>query len=195
MKKQKSLLEFFQTIEKLKGTKRTGWVLCGVKEPESVADHSFRTAAMAFFLAKKLKCNKNRLVKMCLLHDLHESICGDLILDYGKYSHKFGGLSRKEKEKREKKAFEELTQILGQADAKEFSLLWKEFEEQKTKEAKIAKELDILEMVLQAAEYQKNKNFEIPIWKPWITENREKIKNPELKKILEELEKQMQKEL
>ena len=132
---------------------------------------------------------------MCLLHDLHESICGDLILDYGKYSHKFGGLSRKEKEKREKKAFEELTQILGQADAKEFSLLWQEFEEQKTKEAKIAKELDILEMVLQAAEYQKNKNFEIPIWKPWITENREKIKNPELKKILEELEKQMQKEL
>ncbi|MDD5163140.1 MAG: HD domain-containing protein [Candidatus ainarchaeum sp.] len=186
-----SLLGFFETINKLKHTKRTGWVLCGVKNAESVAEHSFRVAVMAFFLAKKLKCNSEKLVKMCLLHDLHESISGDLILDYSKYGEKLGGLGKEEKAAKEKKAFEELTQIIGQKDSKGFRESWLEFEEGKTKEAIIAKELDVLEMMIQVAEYQKNKNFEIPLWPIWIKENRGRIKNPELKKILSEIEKQM----
>jgi putative hydrolase of HD superfamily len=190
-KKKENYLEFFETINRLKEIKRTGWIIVGVKNPESVAEHSFRTAIMAFFLAKRLKCNKEKLVKICLLHDLHESICGDLILDYTSYYPEAKGLGKKEKAKQEKKAFEELTQIIGQGDSKEFSSLWKELERQKTREAKAAKELDVLEMLLQAAEYEKTKNFEKPIWKPWLERNRKRIKNRELKKILEELEKQM----
>ncbi len=196
MKKEKFLmLDFFEIINKLKQTKRTGWIERGVENPESVAEHSFRMAAMAFFLAGKLKCSREKLVKMCLLHDLHESICGDLVLDYSRYDFATKGLSFKEKKRKEFEAFSELKKILGKKNSKEFEKTWKEFDGQKTRDAKIAKELDVLEMLLQAAEYEKNKNFKKPVWEVWIAENKKKIKNPVLKKMLKELEEKMPKQM
>ena len=181
------LLDFFTAIGKLKEIKRTGWVRCGVKNPESVAGHSFRMATMALMLGKKLECDIDRLVKICLVHDLHESICGDLILDFSKYYPEFKGLDPKEKKQREFVAFEELKKILGKENSEEFTELWTEFENQKTKEAKIAKELDVLEMLLQASEYERQKNFEKPLWKLWIKENDSRVKHPVLREILDKI--------
>lgn len=190
--KSDSLLEFFGTINRLKEIKRTGWIERGVKGPESVADHGFGTAVMAFFLAGELKVDKSRLVKMLLVHDLHESISGDLILDFGRFGSSFKGLGGKEKKEREGKAFRELAGIAGEKRAKEFEVLWNEFEERKTREAKIAREIDVLEMLFQAAEYERKKNFRKPVWGPWIESNRKRIRNPMLKKILAELEARME---
>lgn len=189
----KSLLNFFETIGKLKGLKRTGWVERGVSNPESVAEHAFRMSAMALVLAPKLKCDSEKLVKMCIVHDLHESISGDLILDWKRHGSSYKGLNKEEKAMREKKAFEELLEILGKKDSREFKKLWLEFEQQKTGEAKIARELDVLEMLLQAAEYEKADNHaeKKPVWIPWITAHSQSIKNPELRKILEEIKKEM----
>jgi putative hydrolase of HD superfamily len=54
--KKADLFAFFETLEKLKRTPRTGWVERGVKDPESVSDHSFRMTVMAMALAEELDC-------------------------------------------------------------------------------------------------------------------------------------------
>src|SRR3989339_2211175 len=72
------LIDFLHKVGQLKGLKRTGWVYKNIPDPESVAEHSFRTAILALVLADELKADKERLVKMALIHDLAESITGDL---------------------------------------------------------------------------------------------------------------------
>jgi len=39
----------------LKNLPRTGWLLRGIKNPESVADHSYRTALLSMLLGDLLK--------------------------------------------------------------------------------------------------------------------------------------------
>jgi putative hydrolase of HD superfamily len=69
----------------LKGLARTGWMQRGVPKElaESVAEHSFESAVIAFelssFLAKKgTKINAERAAVVALTHDLHEVLTGDL---------------------------------------------------------------------------------------------------------------------
>ena len=51
-------------------------MLRGVKEPESIADHMYRMSMMAFVAPANL--DRSKLIDMCLIHDLPESIVGDL---------------------------------------------------------------------------------------------------------------------
>ncbi len=46
------LMEFFHEIGKLKEVKRQGWVVAGVKDCESTAEHSFRFAVMSMILGR-----------------------------------------------------------------------------------------------------------------------------------------------
>ena len=48
-------IEFLRKAGKLKATKRTGWIIEGITSPESVAEHSFRTALMALVLGHSRK--------------------------------------------------------------------------------------------------------------------------------------------
>lgn len=173
------IIEFANILENLKKIKRTGWVEREIKNPESVADHSFRVAVLAMVLGDKLDVDKNKLIKMALVHDWAESLVGDIVTEYGnEMKQKLSDL----KFQKEKKAFKKMTSSLS--NGKEYFNLWIEYEEQKSKEAKILKQLDKLEMALQAAEYEKvnNKNLEI------FSVNAEKyIKNKELKKIFDQL--------
>lgn len=54
-------------------------MLRGVKEPESIADHMYRMAMMSLVAPGNL--DKIKLIEMCLIHDLPESIVGDLTPD------------------------------------------------------------------------------------------------------------------
>jgi phosphatidate cytidylyltransferase len=71
-----SLLRFFEHAMRLKATKRAGWQRCGVRECESVADHTFGVALLALFLPKSLGLNvdRDRCVALALVHDLAESL-------------------------------------------------------------------------------------------------------------------------
>lgn len=138
-----NLLNFFHEIEKLKKLKRAGWVLRKIPDPESVADHSWRTAVMALVLAKEAKVDQNKCVKMALVHELAEIIIGDLT----PYDH----VSEAKKYQLELNAF---TKLLKNLKDKEMLNLWLEMEQHKTPEAKLVQELDRLELLFQAAEYQ-----------------------------------------
>ncbi|QQG39521.1 MAG: HD domain-containing protein [Candidatus Aenigmatarchaeota archaeon] len=138
----------------LKKIRRTGWVLHNVPHPESVAEHSFRVALMAFALADELGADRNRMVKMALIHDLGESVIGDIPVGRADYA---------TKPAMETAAMKELSGLF--ANRKEFLELWDEYETRQTKEAQLVYELDKLEMVLQAFEYEREHSMDLqPFW-------------------------------
>jgi putative hydrolase of HD superfamily len=169
------IIDFMKYVHKLKKLKRAGWVECSIKNPESVADHSFGTALLAMLLAKKFKLNENKTIKMALIHDLAESVTGDSLSHIVEKDEKL----RKKKSDDEKKAMKKIFR-----SRKEYYGLWLEFEEQKTREAKILRQLDRLELMLQVHGYEKEKNLDC-FW-----EDAERyFQDKELRKIFEELKK------
>ena len=74
----KNSIDFFSMTSKLKTTKRTGWVNHKVKEPESIADHMYRMAMMAFVAAEEEGLDPARCMQIALAHDLAEMVVGDI---------------------------------------------------------------------------------------------------------------------
>ena len=78
-------LDFFKTVGKSKRILRSGFVREKVISPESVAEHSFRTGVIAMVLSDKVgsNLNKDKLIKMALIHDIGEIITGDVVVQRG----------------------------------------------------------------------------------------------------------------
>lgn len=62
----------------LKRTPRTGWFRIGVRQPESVAEHSFAVGLLAWRAARAAGLDAQRALLMGLLHDFHEARLGDI---------------------------------------------------------------------------------------------------------------------
>ena len=123
----------------LKRVKRQGWLDAGIPndKAESVADHSFRTALLVAFLSPR-GIDRDKAVRMALVHDLAESVMGDLTPR--------SGVPKRKKAKLEERAL----QALG---SDEVLHLWKEYEDGKSPEAKVVRDADVYERVIQAREY------------------------------------------
>ncbi|XP_045150428.1 5'-deoxynucleotidase HDDC2 isoform X2 [Echinops telfairi] len=128
---------------------RTGWVYRNVEKPESVSDHMYRMAVMAL-VTKDDQLNKDRCVRLALVHDMAECIVGDIA--------PADNVPKEEKHRREKEALGQLTQLLPEDLRKEIYDLWEEYETQSSAEAKYVKQLDLCEMILQASEYEDLEN-------------------------------------
>ncbi|KAH7885745.1 HD domain-containing protein [Phlebopus sp. FC_14] len=141
-------LAFFHIIERLKTQKRTGWIDHKIPNPESIADHMYRMAVLAMCTSDK-KLDISKCVMMCIVHDLAEAQVGDITPREG--------ISKQEKQRLEAEAMHNFVydMLHGSPAALLIEALWKEYEERKTPEAKFVKDLDRLEMALQAREYEK----------------------------------------
>jgi putative hydrolases of HD superfamily len=146
--KSMSFTEFFKNALKLKEVKRTGWMYKDIPSPESVADHTWGISMLALTVPLPKGIDRDRLVKMALIHDLGEIEIGDVVWETGKYSNVKKRLNKHESEK---KAFIQIMDNLGNDELKKLSL---EFLEQKTQTALFLRELDKLEMVFQALAYE-----------------------------------------
>ncbi len=176
-----NIVQFARDINKLKRLKRTGWVIQKVKQPESVAEHSFRTAIFAYVLTKPIKhVNTDKLVKMALVHDLGEIFAGDIPTGL-KREKKKGYLEAKHV--LEEKAFKKLLLNIPLAMRKEIYNLWDEYEDQETAEAKWLKDLDKLEMALQALDYELEGHDPKKLDQFW-EDAQHKIKEPKVLEIL-----------
>lgn len=178
--KTMELLELFHKLGDLKTIKRAGIVRMGVPNAESIADHSFRVAIIAMFFSDYLKdidCQK--LIKMALIHDIPETICGDIT--------PHDGISLEEKKKIEKIALAELLSKIPNKD--EYIDLWHEYDEGKSHEAKIVQNIDKLEMVIQAGEYQQQ--YPDKDLTEFFTYGDLKITVPEIRVIFEEIKKKV----
>ena len=147
----RKLVDFFLTAGKLKTTERFGWTKYKIA-PESVADHSWRTALIAYVLAKRLKLDDSKAVKMALVHDLAEVKTGDIPRN------KVGA---SEKERLETNALKTILADINRSDANEISDLCSEYMERKTKAAKLVRDADNLDMILQALEYEKSDKIKL----------------------------------
>jgi len=142
-----SLLEFFSRAGKLKGVERTGWVEAGVPSPESVADHSYRTTLMAVIIAEAEGLDPLKAAKMALIHDLAEAETGDLTPAQK-------SLEGEAHKRAEDAAMRSIVGLLPGKLTASFIELWREYEGLDSPEARLVHDVDRLEMLLQASEYE-----------------------------------------
>lgn len=147
-------LEFARLIGRLKTTPRTGWVRRGVPRYESVADHSWRVAALSLLLASSSPepIDVARCMQLAVVHDMAESIVGDIPPE--------DNVSKEDKQRMELQAADTIAKILARIEdsgafkASYFLNLFQEVELQVSREAKVVKDLDLLDMIIQADEYE-----------------------------------------
>ncbi|PKA52869.1 hypothetical protein AXF42_Ash001850 [Apostasia shenzhenica] len=139
-------IDFLSLCHRLKTTKRAGWVRRGVGDPESVADHMYRMGLMALIAPDIPGVDRERCMKIALVHDIAEAIVGDITPS--------DGVPKEEKNRREREAIVHMCSLLGGPRAKELLDLWNEYEESSSVEAKLVKDFDKVEMILQALEYE-----------------------------------------
>lgn len=148
----KKLASFFYEIGNLRKVLRTHQqTLLSQDLTDNIASHSFRTAFIGYFLAKELNANADKVLKMCLLHDIEESRSGDQNWVHKRYLKVF------EKEIREE-------QLESLPNSKELLEISEEYQERKTLEAKIAKDADLLDEVFLLKEYELQGNKEATDW-------------------------------
>ncbi len=132
-----SVVDFLFEVGTLKLIPRSGWFKVGIKDPESVAEHSFRTAIIAFVLTYLETGDFDKACKACVLgvlHDLNEA----RTLDLHKLSRKYVNV---DSDSVLKEQIEQLPEgiVRGLEGIKEL----KEY----------VKDADKLELLLQAKEY------------------------------------------
>lgn len=128
----------------LKNLPRSGWLLLGIAQPETVAEHSFRVGLVGIALAAMEGADPGRTAALCLMHDVHESRIGDVPSVGRAYV--------------TTAVPEAVTahQTSGMPDeiAKVFQGLTAEYEAAETLESKVAHDADKVETLLQASEYR-----------------------------------------
>jgi len=144
------MLSFLMTTIKSKNVVRTGWTLMNIKNPESVAEHSYQLCVMTMVLADQLGVDREKLVKMAIIHDLGEIFTGDIVWIRGNI---IDIEKRRKKEQIEAKGMEKIFRIVDKTG--EYTDIFKEMVERKTVEADIFWQLDKLEMGIQALDYEK----------------------------------------
>ena len=150
---------------KLKSVRRKGWVDRGVPDAESVADHSYRVALLAWAVARSRGLDADRALRIALFHDLAEAEVGDETpFDAALAEPDFDparfdapaprdAARRAAKHERERAAVEVLADALGPGLGDELRALIGEYGRQDSPEARLVKELDRVETLLQAEEY------------------------------------------
>ncbi len=149
-KKTERELDFLLQANRLKNTPRTGWAVRGVPNFESVADHSFGVALTALTLSElvPLELDREKILTMAILHDLAESVTGDLSLGGSRL------LPKGAKAEAEVRAMDELLEGLGFADR--WRDVWQEFENLANDEARIVRDADRVDLLTQALVYERN---------------------------------------
>jgi putative hydrolase of HD superfamily len=146
-RKETGLLRLITEAGMLKRVRRSGWWVLGIKDAESVAEHSFRCAAIGYVIARMEGVPPYRILLMTLFNDMHEARINDL----HKMAQRYIDIKQAED-----KAFLEQIEGLPKTVRKELSSTRKEYRRQSTRESVIARDADILECLIQAKEYSEH---------------------------------------
>jgi len=128
----------------LKRVRRTGWWHAGVRDPESVAEHTMRTAQLAALIAAEEGADPARAAFLALWHDTQETRTGDLPHTATKY------LTKPDP----RQITADQTERLPDRSRDTVRAAVDEYESRQTQEALCARDADKLEMLLQAIEYR-----------------------------------------
>ena len=167
--------KFFEKILELKMIPRQGWKdKLEINEPESVADHSYSVSIMSMILSDLEGLNTEKIIRMALLHDLAESVIGDIIPNK---------LTNDEKMLKENQAMRQILKNLPDKIAKSYIEIWDDYQNNSSEESNLLHDIDKLEMAFQAKFYQENGVTKEKLLTFFNTANME-IKNKNLRDIL-----------
>jgi putative hydrolase of HD superfamily len=187
------IIGFMFRLAALKRIVRTGWnmkfpegsrfKMRSVPGSESVSDHMYGLAMLAFFVARKLGLDEHKLVRMALVHDFPELITLDIVTATIEDPE---ARARAEIEKRHRED-EAMRRIFLSLDAwgRECYELWLEFEAQDSAEARVLKQLDKIEACVQAIFYREDGHEVDPF--EFLDHSAPYMQHPELVLLFEEL--------
>jgi putative hydrolase of HD superfamily len=173
-----SFLELYAEINQLKELKRRGWV----KEfpdtsCESIADHTLAVAALSWFIADLFfpELDLSRVIQLAIIHDMGEIYTGDII--------PHDNVPAEEKKRREHDAIVKIfSKISG---GEKYIHLWEELKEGAKPEAKFVKQIDRLELALQACIYEHRYSKSLQDFFNYIDQ---RISDPLLRDLLQRVE-------
>ena len=180
----RELLKAMAVAVRLKDTTRHCYTEKG--RHESVAEHCWMAALMAFFLQDEFpEADMDKVIRMCLIHDLGEAFTGD-IPTFEK---------TEEHERTEEQLLREWVAALPKVCRDEMTALYDEMERRESLESRIYKAIDNLEAVIQhnfsdlstwiPREYELNKTYgdDKVAFSPYLTALREEVRQDTLRKI------------
>jgi len=143
----------------LKEEVRSGWVLRGVRMPESVADHSWATSYLCMVYADEAGVDRGRAVQIAVVHDLAEAITGDVATRVAAMGNQ-DVIARKRR--REIAAMDELVGgAAGTAGSgSDIRELWDEYEEAATPVARFVRDMNLIDMCTQALVYEGGERYD-----------------------------------
>lgn len=164
----------------LKQLYRQGWLRRGIRpeQCESVAEHTFGVALLTLILVDSYfpELDREKALRMALLHDLGEVYAGDLT--------PADRVPSGEKRRRERSS---VVRVLGALDrGEEYIALWEEYERGDTPEARLIRQVDRLEMGLQAYVYEVQDGADLS---EFYASVREALSLPVLSRLFREVEK------
>jgi len=187
-----ALSDFMDLIEKLAMVKRDNRLSDGTQETD--ADHIVKLCYLLLVLSPYFKnpADNGRLLRLALLHDLPESLSGDVSLS-AQIRNPELRLSKKE---REAEAVAAIRQMLPAPLNQQIHELYGEYRLQKTREARLVKLLDRLEATLQSNLYH---DGDVRYWKEcdggdWYYRN-SLTPHPEVNELNEQIVTALQKEI
>ena len=148
--KSDRIADFFYEVGILQTMKRSGQDYLG-SGTQSVADHSFRVAMMGFTMAKMAGADADKVMKMCMFHDLEEARTGDL--NY---------LQQAYVESDDDRALAD--SLEGLPIENEVHTIIDEYKKQETLEARLAKDADVLELLFFLKEQKDKGNQQADNW-------------------------------
>ena len=180
----RKLIDALTVAERLKDATRHCYTSGG--RHESVAEHSWRAALMAYFMKDEFpEGDMDKVIKMCLIHDLGEAFTGDIPVF----------LKTPADEKKEEALLYDWVHTLPEPYATEMAELYQEMARRETLEAKIYKAIDSVEAVLShnesdiktwaPNEYELNLTYAYDkvAFSEYLVKLRDEIKQDTIKKI------------
>lgn len=180
----RKLLDTLLIAERLKDATRHCYTSKG--RHESVAEHSWMMTLMAFFIRDEFpEVDMNKVIRMCIIHDLGEAFTGDIPTF----------IKTEKDEENEEILLSNWVKSLPPNYSKEMIDLYEEMKELKTSEAKIYKAIDGLEALVQhnfsdlstwnSREYELNKTYadDKVSFSDYLIKLRQEIREDTLKKL------------
>lgn len=143
----------------LKDERRTGWQLRGIEDPETVAGHTWGVAYLCLLYADRAGVDADRAVRLAVLHDLAEAETGD---EPTRADPSAEQPDPERKERRERAAVEDLLAPFEDRDidGEPLRSAWEDYEARTSPEAQFVKDMDLVDMCLQALYYERERRYD-----------------------------------